>query len=68
MTLDLTELLGLPEAVAGDLGTELGLGRRIPGTADIVFRQRYAIRIVTQIVLAPEVPPGWQCGPGTGRR
>jgi cyanophycin synthetase len=50
VTLDLTELLGLPEAVAGDLGTELGLGKAHPGTADTVFRQRYAIRIVTQIV------------------
>ncbi len=49
-TLDLTELLQLPEAVAADLGTELDLGKAHPGTADTVFRQRYAIRIVTQIV------------------
>ena len=50
VTLDLTELLRLPEAVADDLGTELGLGKAHPGTADTVFRQRYAIRVVTQIV------------------
>ena len=50
VTLDLTELLGLPEAAARDLGAELGLGKARPGTAGTVFRQRFAIRIVTQIV------------------
>ena len=50
VTLDLTELLGLPTADAGDLGTQLGLGKARPGAPDTVFRQRFAIRLVTQIV------------------
>ena len=50
VTLDLTELLGLPETEARDLGAELGLGKARPGTAGSVFRQRFAIRLVTQIV------------------
>jgi len=50
VTLDLTELLGLPENAASELGAELGLGKARPGAPDTVFRQRYAIRIVTQIV------------------
>jgi cyanophycin synthetase len=48
--LDLTELLGLPTADARDLGAELGLGTARPGHAGSVFRQRFAIRLVTQIV------------------
>ena len=50
VTLDLTELLGLPTAAARDLGAELGLGTTRPGAAGTVFRQRFAIRLVTQIV------------------
>jgi cyanophycin synthetase len=50
VTLDLTELLGLPIADAGDLGAEFGLGKARPGTAGSAFRQRFAIRLVTQIV------------------
>jgi len=50
VTVDLTELLGLSEAAAGDLGVELDLGKARPGTAGTVFRQRFAIRIVTQVV------------------
>src|SRR5512133_1174190 len=50
LTLDLTELLGLPVAEARDLGAELGLGMTRPGAARTVFRQRFAIRLVTQIV------------------
>jgi cyanophycin synthetase len=48
--LDLTELLALPTADARDLGAELGLGTARPGHAGSVFRQRFAIRLVTQIV------------------
>ena len=50
VTLDLTELLGLQIAAARDLGAELGLGNTRPGAAGSVFRQRFAIRLVTQIV------------------
>src|SRR4029453_17162350 len=50
VTLDLTELLELPETVAGGLGAELGLGPALSGNAGTVFRQRFAIRIVTQVV------------------
>jgi cyanophycin synthetase len=50
VTLDLNELLGLEVAVARDLGVELGLGNTRPGAAGSVFRQRFAIRLVTQIV------------------
>jgi cyanophycin synthetase len=50
VTLDLTELLGLRAAEARDLGTELGLGKARPGAPGSVFRQRFAIRLVTQIV------------------
>jgi cyanophycin synthetase len=50
VTLDLTELLGLPAARARDLGTELGLGKARPGAPGSVFRQRFAIRLVTHIV------------------
>ena len=50
VTLDLSELLGLPTAAASDLGAELGLGTARPGNAGSVFRQRFAIRLVTQIV------------------
>jgi cyanophycin synthetase len=50
VTLDLSELLGLGVAVARDLGVELGLGNTRPGAAGSVFRQRFAIRLVTQIV------------------
>jgi cyanophycin synthetase len=50
LTLDLTGLLGLPVAAARDLGAELGLGMTRPGAARTVFRQRFAIRLVTQIV------------------
>jgi cyanophycin synthetase len=50
VTLDLTELLELPEAAARDLGAELGLGKARTGNAGTVFRQRFAIRLMTQIV------------------
>ena len=50
VTLDLDELLGLEVAAARDLGVELGLGNTRPGAAGSVFRQRFAIRLVTQIV------------------
>jgi cyanophycin synthetase len=50
VTLDLTELLDLQVATARDLGAELGLGNTRPGAAGSVFRQRFAIRLVTQIV------------------
>jgi cyanophycin synthetase len=50
VTLDLTELLKLPTSDARDLGTELGLGKARPGGPGSVFRQRFAIRLVTQIV------------------
>ncbi len=50
VTLDLAELLRLPIADARDLGAEFGLSRADPGTAGTVFRQRFAIRLVTQIV------------------
>ena len=50
VTLDLTELLGLQVAAARDLGAELGVGNTRPGAAGSVFRQRFAIRLVTQIV------------------
>ncbi len=50
VTLDLGELLGLEVAAARDLGVELGLGNTRPGVVGSVFRQRFAIRLVTQIV------------------
>ena len=50
VTLDLTELLGLSIAGARDLGVGLGLGKARPGAAGSIFRQRFAIRLVTQIV------------------
>jgi cyanophycin synthetase len=50
VTLDLTELPRLPVGDARDLGTEFGLGKARPGTAGSVFRQRFEIRLVTQIV------------------
>ena len=50
VTLDLGELLGLDVAAARDLGVELGLGNTRPGAAGSVFRQRFAVRLVTQIV------------------
>ena len=50
VTLDLTELLRLSDADATDLGVGLGLGRARPGAAGSIFRQRFAIRLVTQIV------------------
>jgi cyanophycin synthetase len=50
VTLDLTGLLGLPTADARDLGTELGLDKARPGAPGSIFRQRFAIRLVTQIV------------------
>ena len=50
LTLDLSELVALPDTAARDLGTELGLGRPRPGAAGTGFRQRFAIRLLTQIV------------------
>jgi cyanophycin synthetase len=50
VTLDLTLLLELPTADARDLGTERGLAKARPGAPGSVFRQRFAIRLVTQIV------------------
>ena len=71
VTLDLTELLELPEVAPRDLGAELGLGNARTGTAGTVFRQRFAIRLVTQIVrqlAAPEGRPDWRCVLGLDRR
>ena len=50
VTLDLDALMSLPVEAAGELGTGLGLGRTRPGPAGSVFRQRFAIRVVTQLV------------------
>jgi cyanophycin synthetase len=50
LTLDLSELIDLSDTAARDLGTELGLGRPRPGAAGTVFRQRFSIRLLTQIV------------------
>ena len=50
VTLDLSELLRLSVADAQDLGAGLGLGKARPGAAGSIFRQRFAIRLVTQIV------------------
>jgi cyanophycin synthetase len=50
VTLDVTELLRLSIADARDLGVGLGLGKTRPGAAGSIFRQRFAIRLVTQIV------------------
>jgi cyanophycin synthetase len=50
VTLDLTELLRLSIAGARDLGVGLGLSTARPGAAGSIFRQRFAIRLVTQIV------------------
>jgi cyanophycin synthetase len=50
LTLDLSELLDLPTAEARDLGAALGLGKTRPGATGTVFRQRFAIRLLTQIV------------------
>src|SRR5437773_1820296 len=50
LTLDLTGLLELPVAQARDLGVALGLGETRPGGARTVFRQRFAIRLLRQIV------------------
>ena len=50
VTLDLTELLGRPLAETRDLAVALGLGVTRPGASGTVFRQRFAIRLVTQIV------------------
>jgi cyanophycin synthetase len=50
VTLDLTELLRLSVADARNLGAGLGLGKARPGAAGSIFRQRFAIRLITQIV------------------
>jgi cyanophycin synthetase len=50
VTLDLTKLLRLSIADARDLGVGLGLGKARPGEAGSIFRQRFAIRLVIQIV------------------
>jgi cyanophycin synthetase len=50
LTLDLSELIDLSDTAARDLGTELGLGKPRPGAAGTVFRQRFSIRLLTQIV------------------
>jgi cyanophycin synthetase len=50
VTLDFTELLRLSDADARDLGVGLGLGKARPGAAGSIFRQRFAIRLTTQIV------------------
>jgi cyanophycin synthetase len=50
VTLDLTELLGLSIAGARDLGVGLGLGTARPGAAGSIFRQRFAMRLVTQVL------------------
>ncbi len=50
VTLDLGVLMSLPTAAAVELGSALGLGKTRPGPADSLFRQRFAIRVVTQLV------------------
>jgi cyanophycin synthetase len=50
VTLDVTELLRLSIADARDLGVGLGMGKARPGAAGSIFRQRFAIRLVTQLV------------------
>ncbi len=50
VTLDLEALMSLPVEAAAELGAGLGLGRTRPGPAGSVFRQRFAIRVVTQLV------------------
>src|SRR4029450_9059341 len=50
LTLDLSKLVALPDTAARDLGTEAGLGGARPGAAATVFRQRFVIRLLTQIV------------------
>jgi cyanophycin synthetase len=50
VTLDLTELLRLSIADTRDLGVGLGLGKARPGPAWLIFRKRFAIPPVAQIV------------------
>jgi cyanophycin synthetase len=50
LTLDVAELMALPDTAARDLGIELGLGKLRPGAAGSAFRQRFAIRLLTEIV------------------
>jgi cyanophycin synthetase len=50
LTLDVGELMALPDTAARDLGIELGLGKPRPGAAGTAFRQRFAIRLLTGIV------------------
>jgi cyanophycin synthetase len=50
VTLDLEVLMSLPLPAAVELGPGLDLGRTRPGPEGSVFRQRFAIRVVTQLV------------------
>ena len=50
VTLDLQAMMSLPVDSAVELGAGLDLGRTRPGPPGSVFRQRFAIRVVTQLV------------------
>jgi cyanophycin synthetase len=50
LTLDVGELMALPDSAARDLGIGVGLGKLRPGAAGTAFRQRFAIRLLTEIV------------------
>jgi cyanophycin synthetase len=50
LTLDIAELMALPDTAARDLGIELGVGKLRPGDVGTAFRQRFAIRLLTEIV------------------
>jgi cyanophycin synthetase len=50
VTLDCAGLVGMPVASARALGSALGLGPTRPGPAGSLFRQRFAIRLVTRVV------------------
>ena len=50
VTLDCSALLGLTVPAARALAGDLGLGGARPGPPGSVFRQRFAVRLVTQLV------------------
>lgn len=50
VTVDVGPLLGLSVARARDVGAQVGLAGARPGDPGSVFRQRYAIRLVTRLV------------------
>jgi cyanophycin synthetase len=50
VTLDCAGLVGIPVAAAQVLGQALGLGETRPGPPESVFRQRFAVRLLTRVV------------------